>query len=111
MTLTRHNEYMNAMRTTSTGITIIPYANNETAQVSKKRNTLFSFPDHSTAIKYWHYDPKTELLSVEYQNSNTLYQYEGVPFAAVFAMLTADSLGAYVAKEIKPKYSVKGVAS
>lgn len=101
---------MNALRTTAFGTTIIPYSNNEQAMVNG-RDSLFSFPDHSTAIEYWTYNPKTEVLTVQYKNNGTFYHYEDVPFHVVFAMLTADSLGAYVAKEIKPKYSVKGVVS
>lgn len=46
------------------------------------------------------------MLVVQYKNSDTFYRYEGVPFTAMFALMSADSLGAFIAREIKPNYSV-----
>lgn len=82
----------------------IDYANNEIALIDT--NFLSSFPDHSSAIAFWNYNLKNNLLMVRYKSSETFYHYEKVPFVAIFSLLTADSLGAFIAKEIKPHYSV-----
>lgn len=84
---------------------LITYANNEWAFVHE--DYIASIPSHSTAIEHWAYYPKTGKLVVVYKSSpNTFYRYEGVGFATIFAMLTADSLGAFIAKEIKPNHSL-----
>jgi hypothetical protein len=82
----------------------VTYANNEWAWV--REDSISSAPMHSTAISHWHYNVKTNVLTVQYKNSETFYDYEGVPFTAMFALMTADSLGAFIAKEIKPNFSV-----
>lgn len=82
----------------------LTYANGETAFV--RDNRITSSPEDSTAIYWWMYDVDTKELWVRYQNSTTYYVYAGVPFFTVFAMLSADSLGAFVAKEIKPNFGM-----
>ena len=82
----------------------VTYANNEWAWVREEH--ISSSTRYSTAIEWWQYNVKTNKLVVQYKNSETFYNYYGVPFALVFALMTADSLGAFIAKEIKPHYSV-----
>lgn len=86
--------------------TYIDYANGEWAMVSK--NSVWSHPSNSTAIKAWDYFPASKRLTVVYKNSDKAYYYEGVPMGVIFAMMTADSLGAFIAREVKPHYSVVG---
>ena len=82
----------------------VTYANNEWAWV--REDSISSATLYSTAIEYWYYNVKTNVLTVHYKNSDTYYDYEGVPFTAMFALMSADSLGAFIAKEIKPKYGL-----
>jgi hypothetical protein len=82
----------------------VTYANNEWAWV--REDSISSATNNSTAIGYWHYNVKTNVLTVQYKNSDTYYDYEGVPFTAMFALMSADSLGAFIAKEIKPIYGL-----
>jgi hypothetical protein len=82
----------------------VTYANNEWAWV--REDSISSAPLHSTAISHWHYNVKTNVLTVQYKGSETFYYYEGVPFSAMFALMSADSLGAFIAKEIKPIYGL-----
>jgi hypothetical protein len=82
----------------------IAYANGETAIVRK--DSVSSCTDHSEAIRYWSYDVRNQTLTVQYRKSDTFYRYEEVPYAVIFALLTAESLGAYIAKEVKPNYGV-----
>lgn len=87
--------------------TYIEYSNNEWAMVGK--NYIWSETSHSTAISGWEYRPHKQTLTVTYKNSDTRYTYEGVPMSVIFAMFLADSLGAFIAREVKPNYSVVGV--
>jgi hypothetical protein len=98
------------IRKSHTGFTsVIEYANNETAMIG--RTAITSYPLHSTAISYWHYNPATNELVVCYTDGDTYYTYEGVLMRTVFAMFTADSLGAFIATEVKPNHKVrKGVS-
>lgn len=82
----------------------IAYANGETAVVRK--DNISSCTDYSEAIQYWCYDVKYETLVVQYRNSDNFYRYDAVPYTVIFALMTADSLGAYIAKEIKPNHQV-----
>ena len=105
LTLTRHNEGMSNTLTYDTDHNpCVTYANNEWAWV--RDEYISSSTRYSTAIEWWQYNVKTNKLVVQYKNSETFYNYYGVPFALVFALMTADSLGAFIAKEIKPHYSV-----
>jgi hypothetical protein len=82
----------------------LTYANEEWAWVSE--DYISSSPKNSTAIGYWKYEVGTKLLVVRYKNAETFYTYEGVPFPTMFALMSADSLGAFIAREIKPNFSV-----
>jgi len=95
------------LRKSFTGkFTYIEYANGEYAHVGKK--FIFSYPENSTAIAEWTYNPTTQTLGVIYKSSETIrYNYDGVPMSVIFTMLTADSLGAFIAREVKPNYTVK----
>jgi hypothetical protein len=84
---------------------MITYANNEWAWI--KGDGISSCPTKSSAIEYWQYNVKTNALVVQYKGTNKeFYTYVGVPFSAVFALMSADSLGAFIAKEIKPNYGL-----
>lgn len=108
-TLTRHNGVMsntaNIQKSLTGKFTYIDYANGEMAIVGK--TYIMSWPTNSTAIAEWTYRPAEQHLVVAYKNSTTTYIYEGVPMSVIFAMLTADSLGAFIAREVKPNYGVK----
>jgi len=82
----------------------VTYANNEWAFVREEH--ISSSTKYSTAIDWWRYGVKSNILTVKYKNSETFYDYEGVPFTAMFALMSADSLGAFIAKEIKPIYGL-----
>jgi hypothetical protein len=82
----------------------VTYANNEWAFVREEH--ISSSTKYSTAIDWWRYGVKSNILTVKYKNSETFYDYEGVPFALMFALMSADSLGAFIAKEIKPIYGL-----
>jgi hypothetical protein len=82
----------------------LTYANGEQAWLHETR--IGSIVDNSTAIQYWSYDIETKKLTVQYRSSDTYYYYEEVPYTVIFEMMFADSLGAFIAKTIKPTYSV-----
>ena len=108
--MSKSTQYQLTARTyPDSGILFLDYSNGEQALVS--RLTIWSQPENSTAIAEWEYDPKRETLTVIYKNGETRYTYEGVPMKMVFLMMSADSLGSFVAREIKPKYSVAGVVA
>ena len=92
------------IKQTSYGVSVIEYTNNETAIVSDDR--IGSICLNSSAIGYWTYNTKTNGLTVQYKSSETFYDYVGVPFSTIFAPMNADSLGAFIAREIKPNFSV-----
>lgn len=46
-----------------------------------------------------------QVLSVFWGDSQ--YVYQGVPFSTVYAMMSADSLGAFLNAEVKSKYEGK----
>ena len=85
---------------------LITYANGEWAHFQKDGTILASLPHNSTAIEFWYYNLADQELVVQYKSSETFYHYEGVPFSVIFDLMLADSLGAFIAKEVKPNYSV-----
>jgi hypothetical protein len=89
---------------TTLGNLQVTYANDELAFITG--DYIASCPLHSTAISWWKYETKTNELVVKYKSSETYYYYVGVPFSAMFALMSADSLGAFIAKEIKPNFSI-----
>lgn len=82
------------------------YANEENAFFIEEGKFLASLPQNSSAINFWTYELKTGELTVQYKSSETFYKYEGVPFQVIFDLMLADSLGQFVAKVVKPNYSV-----
>lgn len=84
----------------------LTYSNDEMAFFLGNGEYLSSVPKNSSAIQYWSYDLVNRQLTVQYQSSNTFYRYEGVPFQVIFDLMLADSLGHFIAKVVKPNYSV-----
>jgi len=84
----------------------ITYANGESAYFQQGGKILASLPSNSSAIEFWYYELTTNELTVQYKSTPTYYKYEGVPFNVVFDLMLADSLGSFIAKEVKPNYSV-----
>jgi hypothetical protein len=82
----------------------ITYANEEWAWVIG--DAIACTVKNSSAIAYWSYNTSNNELRVQYKSSDTNYTYYGVPFSTLFALMTADSLGAFIAKEIKPNFSI-----
>lgn len=80
------------------------YANGEMAWING--DNVRSSCMHSSAISFWDYDVVTKNLIVRYKSGDKFYRYEGVPYAVIIEMMFADSLGAFIAKTIKPAYSV-----
>jgi|LakMenEpi03Aug12_release.lakeMendotaPanAssembly.Ray.scaffolds.fasta_scaffold137286_4 hypothetical protein len=80
------------------------YANDEMAWLND--DSIASSTLYSTAINFWSYNVVTKELVVKYKSSDIHYTYEGVPHSVIFDMMFADSLGSFIAKTIKPTYSV-----
>ena len=60
----------------------------------------------SEAIRYFHYDPARRELSVGFRPSGD-YVYEGVPPEVYEALVATTSRGAYVNREIKPRFAFR----
>jgi hypothetical protein len=59
----------------------------------------------STSIKYWAWENNS--LVVEFvQNPEKSYRYVGVPYSVIVDLLNADSVGSFVARQIKPNYEL-----
>lgn len=84
----------------------ITYANGESAFFINDGASLGSCPNNSTAIRYWEYEIGDKQLTVRYRKSDTYYCYKDVPFEVVFGLMLAESLGHFIATEVKPNYSV-----
>lgn len=84
----------------------LTYANDEWAHFQRDGQILASCPKNSSAVQFWYYNLSDQELVVQYKKSETFYHYEGVPFPTMFALMSADSLGAFIAREIKPNFSV-----
>lgn len=93
--------------TTQKGIDYIGYANGEIAMATA--TAISSCPKYSEAIAYWDYNVADKMLVVRYMSSSRFYYYKEVPYTVIFGLLTADSIGAYIAKEIKPNYEMMKV--
>ena len=57
----------------------------------------------STSVRSTGYDPQSLILEVEYA-SGRIYDYENVPIEVVEAMCKAESIGSFLAKNVKFKY-------
>lgn len=63
-------------------------------------------PVESTAVASVGYNPASSTLEVEFQDGG-VYQYDGVPAEAYEALLSAESVGAYLDSRIKPTYGAR----
>ena len=61
-------------------------------------------PVESSVISSISYDPKSLTLDIEFKSSGEIYRYFDVPNDEYHGLLAADSKGAYLNSEIKPKY-------
>ena len=66
---------------------------------------LIGHPE-SSAVYEWVYLANKGTLVVEYKGSTKEYFYEKVPANKVFQMLASESIGAFIAKAIKPHHEV-----
>lgn len=82
--------------------TVIQYGDGESASV--KGDNITSLPGRSSAVGYWNWNKGN--LTVKYRGSQDFYRYIGVSLGAVLRMMNAESLGAFIATEVKPNYEV-----
>lgn len=82
----------------------LKYANLEMSIL--QGDEIRSYCQNSSAIRWWSYNVVTKNFTVKYHSGEKYYTYEGVPHAVIIEMMFADSLGAFIAKTIKPNYSV-----
>jgi hypothetical protein len=61
-------------------------------------------PVTSSNLKSVGYDPGSAMLEIEFQDGS-VYQYSGVPQNVHQALMAAASLGSFLHKHIKGKYS------
>jgi hypothetical protein len=61
----------------------------------------------STSIKSVGYDPKAQVLEVEFKPKGRLYQYSNVPAKEYEALLKAESKGRYFNRYLKDFYPTK----
>ncbi len=62
----------------------------------------------SSSVRTVAYDPATFELEVEFRNGRS-YRYQQVPVAAYRLLLQAPSIGEFVNKQIKPRFTAKAV--
>jgi hypothetical protein len=62
----------------------------------------------SSSVSAVGYDPAAFELEVEFRNGR-VYRYQQVPIAAFRLLLQAPSIGAFVNKQIKPRFEAKAV--
>ena len=60
----------------------------------------------SSSIDSIGYEPWAQELFVRFQGNETTYVYHGIKLETYESLLSADSLGGFINKEIKPRYSV-----
>lgn len=65
---------------------------------------IATVPVQSSNLKAVGYDRDAKLLQVDFKN-NTSYQYAEVPPDLFADLLRADSVGSYLAQQIKPYYT------
>jgi len=65
-------------------------------------------PVESSSIASVGYDPATFELEIEFRTGR-VYRYEQVPVAAFRLLLQAPSIGEYVNRVIKPRFSAKQI--
>jgi uncharacterized membrane protein len=55
------------------------------------------------------YDAIEQVLHIQFKGNETVYQKHGVPLEVYEAMMTADSIGSYYARNIKNHYSANSI--
>lgn len=70
---------------------------------------LSRVPVKSSNIVSVGYDPESQILEIEFRGGS-VYQYQNVPTMTHFALMSADSIGSFVAKEIKDAYPCKKIS-
>jgi hypothetical protein len=58
----------------------------------------------SSAISNWQWTPT--FFSVTYRSSSTAYFYYDIPFSTIVGLIATDSVGKFIATEIKAKFPV-----
>lgn len=71
--------------------------------------TIERVPVKSSNIVSVGYDPESQILEIEFRGGS-VYQYQNVPTMTHFALMSADSIGSFVAKEIKDAYPCKKIS-
>lgn len=66
-------------------------------------------PVSSSNVESVGYSPDSRELFVKFKNNST-YKYLDVPESVYTSMITDGSVGGYLAKNIKPNYTVERVA-
>jgi hypothetical protein len=74
-----------------------------TAHVFSDGNAIVTYVD-SSAISNWQWTP--QFFSVTYKSSKTVYFYHGIPFTTIVGLLATQSVGKFIATEIKAKFPV-----
>ncbi len=74
----------------------------------KKQLKIKLLPVVATTIKRMGYDTSTQTMAIEFK-SDTLYHYYNVPKQVYLDMLNSESIGSFLAKEIKDKYKFEKV--
>ena len=67
---------------------------------------VFCFPDDSSSVSYWSSDSFG--VTVQFKGSpDWYYTYAEVPAHVVSSLITAESVGSFIATKIKGKYEVR----
>ena len=102
-TPTRYNEVQQLRRENKMDTLVkVETPNGKASLMSMLGGSVF-FEPKSTAVKTVIYVGTVRMLTVTYTNGGT-YRYEGVAFAKVIDLLGAESVGAFIAKQIKPNH-------
>jgi hypothetical protein len=85
-------------------ITGIPTPSGKGTFSIMRDGTLVGYPE-SSAVEMWMLTPIGD-MTIRYTNSKTVYLYEEVPMEVGLRLITAESVGEFVNKVIKPNYRV-----
>lgn len=69
---------------------------------------MLRVPVTSSNVRSVGYDLATRTLEVEF-NNGSVYDYAGVPPDVFAQLMQSPSVGSYLAKSVKPKYTAKKV--
>lgn len=62
-------------------------------------------PVKSSNVESVGYDSETKTLGVKFKNNPKVYEYPGVPADTHAALMAAESVGSYFARNIKGKFA------